>query len=143
MFVRFRRLPNGGFRPFAAGEEGAFRAWRISDRRRRWFIDGQEPYRIKIILVDNVRTGTKVKEVIATLGAIDATWLEGFWTDQALKVNYWELYSLRWRVAFWRGVLQRMEKIGDNRLSKEDRIAIRRQIHKVIPWVTQIDIKNA
>jgi hypothetical protein len=42
------------------------------DRKRRWFIASQEPYRIKVTIVDNVRTGGKVKqEIVATLGTID------------------------------------------------------------------------
>jgi hypothetical protein len=143
MFVRFRKLPNGGFQPPAAAKDAALPAWRLKGHRRRWLIAGQEPYRLKVILVENTRTNGRVKQdIVAILGTIDATWLASFWTDPELKTKHWELYSLRARVAFWGGVIARMSKIGDNRLSQEDRVAIRRQIHKVIPWVMKPEKKR-
>jgi hypothetical protein len=95
------------------------------------------------MLVENTRTNGRVKQdIVAMLGTIDATWLESFWTDQKLKIEHWELYSLRHRVAFWDGVIARMSQIGDNRLSKDDRVAIRRAIHKVIPWPMEHERKR-
>lgn len=148
MFVRFRKQPNGGDRPFAARDDAVrwqwAQAWGRRRRRfRRWMIgrgdQHLEPYRIKVILLENTRLNGKVKqELVATLGSIDATWLESFWQpnpDPTLRREDWELYSLRRRTEFWQGVLERMGKIGDNRLNKDERVAIRRAIHKVIPWV--------
>ena len=88
-------------------------------RQRRWFIgdkdgDGQvlEPYRVKVLLVENRRVEGKVKqEIVAMLGTIDATWLESFWEplpDASWRHNRWEYFSLTARVAFWDGVLERM-----------------------------------
>ena len=86
MFVRFRKLPNGGFRPRGI----AFEATAIGCRnpyyqcnnhcrmkpRCRWYIGKEEklePYRLKAILVENKRVNGKVKqETIAVLGSIDA-----------------------------------------------------------------------
>jgi hypothetical protein len=36
-----------------------------------------------------------------------------------------------------------MAKIGDNRLSPEDRKRIRKQIHRTIPWVMKWELKQA
>ncbi len=149
MFVRFRKLSNAGFEP-AGGAIGAAvstwekgRGWRD---RRRWTIGGLEPYRIKVLLVENTRVAGKVRqEIVAVLGSIDATWLESFWEsapDLALRHQCWEQRSLTARVAFWEGVLERMGAIGDNRLSKDDRVAARRAIHKVIPWVMEPERKR-
>jgi hypothetical protein len=119
--------------------------------RCRWAIvapDGTQlhPYRLKIAIVENHRVGGKVKQnVIATLGTFDATWLESFWAaapDPALRHQFWELRSLRERVEFWDGVRVRMGAIGDNRLSQEGRVALRRQIHKVVPWPMEADRKR-
>jgi hypothetical protein len=166
MFVRFRKQSNSGFRPVAArnrsGDEVKWQwvgkyehvspGWiRRRRRHRKWSIacggdQYLEPYRIKVALVENARIDGKVKqEVIVTLGAIDATWLESFWAtapQPELRVENWDLYSLRHRSAFWQGVLERMARIGDNRLSKNDRVAIRRAIHQVVPWVMEPERKR-
>ena len=115
-------------------------------RRRCWTIGGLEPYRVKVLLVENARAAGKVRqEIVAVLGSIDATWLESFWEsapDPALRHQRWEQLSLTARVAFWEGVLERMGAIGDNRLSKDDRVAARRAIHKVVPWVMEPERKR-
>jgi hypothetical protein len=107
------------------------RRWR---RRRRWTIGGLEPYRIKVMLVENSRVAGKVRqEIITVLGSIDASYLESFWQrapDPALRHQHWEALSLAQRTAFWEGVIERMTAIGDNRLSKDDRVAARRAIHR-------------
>jgi hypothetical protein len=105
-----------------------------------------EPYRIKVMLVENTRINGKVKQkIVAMLGSINATYLESFWEpipDPAMRNANWERYSLLERTEFWRDVLDRMSKIGNNRLSKDDRVAIRRAIHKVIPWVMEPERKR-
>jgi hypothetical protein len=115
--------------------------------RCRWVIDKtrrMEPYRLKVALVENTRVDGKVKqELVATLGSIDATWLDSFWAavgDDELarfRVPDWRHQSLKARRAFWQDVLARMGKIGDNRLTQDQRKAIRREIHKVVPWVME------
>ena len=104
------------------------------------------PYRIKLAIVENARVGGKVKQsVVTTLGTFDATWLESFWApapDPAIRTKFWELRSLQEHVAFWDGVRTRMGAIGDNRLSQEGRVGLRRQIHKVIPWPMEADRKR-
>jgi hypothetical protein len=119
--------------------------------RCRWAIIGPdgvrlEPHRIKVMLVETVRANGKVKqEIIAMLGTIEAAWLESFWADAPdpeLRTEKWEFCSLRCRTAFWQDVLTRMGAIGDNRLSKDDRIVIRRAIHKVVPWVMEPERKR-
>ena len=99
-----------------------------------------------MLLVENTRVDGKVKqEIIAMLGTIDATWLESFWErlpDASWRHKRWEYFSLTARVAFWDGVLERMGGIGDNRLSKDDRVAVRRAIHKVVPWVMEPERKR-
>ncbi|MFZ0837370.1 MAG: hypothetical protein WAM77_07945 [Xanthobacteraceae bacterium] len=119
--------------------------------RCRWAIvapDGTQlhPYRLKLAIVENTRVGGKVKQrVVTTLGTFDATWLESFWAaapDPAIRTKFWELRSLQERVEFWDAVRTRMGAIGDNRLSEEDRVALRRQIHKVVPWPMEADRKR-
>jgi hypothetical protein len=104
------------------------------------------PYRIKAAIVESTRVNGKVRQdVVADLGAIDATWLESFWAaapDPALRHEFWELQSLRARVEFWDGVLTRMGAIGDNRLGKDERVVLRRAIHKVVPWVMEPERKR-
>jgi hypothetical protein len=95
--------------------------------------------------VANARANGKVRqETVAVLGSIDATWLESFWESapDLARHQHWEIYSLRARTAFWQGVLDRMGAIGDNRLSKDERVAIRRAIHKVVPWVMEPEKKR-
>lgn len=137
MFVRFRKLSNAGFEPAGGATGAAAYTWeptwengwpkRHGRRRRRWTIGGLEPYRVKVMLVENTRVAGKVRqEIIAVLGSIDATWLENFWQgapDPALRHQRWEELSLAQRTAFWEGVITRMSAIGDNRLSKDDRVA--------------------
>jgi hypothetical protein len=41
-----------------------------------------------------------------------------------------------------RGVLERMGAIGGNRLTPDERKAIRRAIHRVIPWVMEDEKKE-
>jgi hypothetical protein len=158
MFVRFRKQPNGGFRPEAAHDDVVAWEWaggpcECGERRRhsrRWTISRADirlqPYRIKVTLVENTRSNGKVKqETVAVLGSIDATWLESFWQrmpDPALRRQDWEFHSLLTRTEFWQDVLERMNQIGGNRLSKEERIAIRRAIHKVVPWVMEAEKKR-
>jgi hypothetical protein len=155
MFVRFRKLSNAGFEPAGAAPGAAVSTReRVSTweqrhekrARRRWTIGGLEPYRIKVQLLENTRVAGKVRqEIVAVLGSIDATFLESFWErapDPALRHQRWEEFSLGARVAFWDGVLERMGAIGDNRLNKDDRIAIRRAIHKIIPWVMEPERKR-
>ena len=164
MFVRFRKLRNNGVMPFAARAGAAVFRWEsrcetispgwVQHRRnqRRWVIGpkgpGLElvPYRIKVMLVENTRVEGKVKqEIIAVLGSMNATWLESFWEpmpDPALRHEQWEYFSLSKRAAFWDGVLARMSEIGDNRLNKDDRVAVRRAIHKVVPWVMEPERKR-
>jgi hypothetical protein len=102
-----------------------------------------------VALVENRRVNGKVKqEIVASLGSINATWLDSFWgavgNDELgrLRVSHWHHLSLRARSDFWRGVLDRMGKIGDNRLSAEDRKVLRRDIHKVVPWVMEPERKE-
>ena len=45
-------------------------------------------------------------------------------------------------MAFWDGVRTRMGAIGDNRLSKDHGVALRRAIHKIIPWPMEADRKR-
>jgi hypothetical protein len=163
MFVRFRKLRNGGFPPSAASDGVAQRLCRRpygrpcrgscgAKPRCRWAINGDEgrqPYRIKVTLVENVRIGGKVKQqTICTLGNIDATWLDCFWEGfapeelAALRCGDWRYFSLLQRRAFWRGVLDRMGKIGDNRLGADHRKAARRAIHRVVPWVMELEHKE-
>ena len=104
---------------------------------------------IKVVLVENIRVNGKVRQqTICTLGNIDATWLDCFWEGfapeqlPALRCQDWRYYSLLQRRAFWRGVIERMAKIGDNRLSPDDRKAARRAIHRVVPWVMEIEHKE-
>jgi hypothetical protein len=161
MFVRFRKLPNGGFEPKAAAMAKILCRGQWCHRangghcrmrpRCRWAIacndnDHLEPYRIKVLLVENTRLDGKVKqEIVAALGTIDATWLQSFWAvapGPELRAKNWELFSLQERTAFWQGVLARMGQIGDNRLRKDDRVAVRRAIHKVVPWVMESERKR-
>jgi hypothetical protein len=100
-------------------------------------------------LVENTRVNGKVKqELVATLGSIDATLLDSFWADVGedelvrLRVPDWRHRSLRARTDFWQGVLERMGKVGNNRLSQDQRKAIRREIHKVVPWVMEAEKKE-
>jgi hypothetical protein len=164
MFVRFRKVKNGGFAPFAAMPGATVRLCRrpwgricrgrcqMKPTRCRWAIGKDrrlEPYRYKVMLIENRRVAGKMKqELVATLGSIDATWLDSFWSavgaDELarLRVADWKHRSLRARSEFWRGVLARMDKVGDNRLSAEDRKSIRRDIHKVVPWVMEPERKE-
>ena len=116
------------------------RRWR---RRRRWTIGGLEPYRIKVMLVENTRVAGKVRqEIITVLGSIDASYLESFWQrapDPALRHQHWEALSLAQRTAFWEGVIERMSAIGDNRLSKDDRVAARRAPRASVPMCWSAD----
>ncbi len=105
-----------------------------------------ELYRLKVEVLANSRVNGKIKqEVVASLGSIDALWLESFWmaapAPEWRPVN-WELWSLTNRTAFWQAVLGRMARVGDNRLSKDDRVAIRRAMHKVVPWVMEPERKR-
>lgn len=188
MFVRFRRLPNGGFLPTGAphsafaevpdesgqatwegvqtwgnaakilcrrdgGHEGCHRFHGGHCRLRprcRYVIDVGGPhlelYRLKVELLANSRVNGKIKqEVVASLGSIDAVWLESFWTsapEPEWRPVRWELWSLTHRTDFWQLVLDRMSKIGDNRLNKDERVSIRRAIHKVVPWVMELERKR-
>jgi hypothetical protein len=112
MFVRFRKVANGGFRPRAAANGVAkiicrgrcFTSCRMHPRCR-WAIDKDrrmEPYRVKVMLVANTRVNGKVKqELVASLGSIDATWLDSFWATvgedelTGLRVPDWRLQSLK------------------------------------------------
>jgi hypothetical protein len=151
MFVRFRKVPNDGFEPPAARDATFTWERRHPRSRRRWVIGREEeeklvPFSIKVMLVENHRVDGKVKQdIVAALGGIDATWLESFWErmpDPALRCEKWEQGSLQRRTIFWEGVLGRMSQIGDNRLSKDERVAIRRAIHKVVPWVMEPERKR-
>ena len=75
MFVRFRKLPCGGFRPRAAAEPyiACRSPWNgipcrghcRTKPRCRWRIGQEEvlaPYRLKVILVENKRVNGKVKQ---------------------------------------------------------------------------------
>jgi hypothetical protein len=164
MFVRFRKMANGGFPPGATadgvskricqGRRSGHCGSRCRARPRcRWVIDDGrrlEPFRYKVMVVENARVGGgKVKqELVAYLGSIDATWLDSFWSTVCeaelfkLRIPTWRHQSLQERLDFWEGVLVRMGKIGDNRLSQEQRKALRRAIHKVVPWVTEPEKKE-
>jgi hypothetical protein len=140
MFVRFRKIPNDGACPIAVRTEAAFWNWGgVRQRARRRWVIGQErrqPYRIKVLVVENIRANGKVKqETIVALGSFDATWLDAFYEgmDASIRVEGWRSASLSRRIRFWDGVIERMREIGDNRLSADDRKQIRRAIHKVIP----------
>ena len=153
MFVRFRKLPCGGFRPGAASYEAAHIACRRSygflcrghchaKPRCRWVIGTDEklsPYRLKVVLVENRRVNGKVKqETLAVLGSIDATWLPEFWDGiepgavAKLKADDWELQSLRARAHFWRKANQRLKQLA-NRLGP-DKKRIRMAAHARVPW---------
>jgi hypothetical protein len=164
MFVRFRKVKNGGFAPFVAMPGATARLCRspwgricrgrcqMKPTRCRWVIGKDrrlEPYRYKVMLIENRRVAGKVKqELVATLGSIDATWLDSFWsavgTDELvrLRIPEWRHRSLGARCNFWQGVLDRMSKSGDNRLSQAERKAIRRDIHKIVPWVMESEKKE-
>jgi hypothetical protein len=165
MFVRFRKVPNGGFQPQHTADGVAQlqcaapygRVCRESCHRHprcRWAIQVPgssplEPYRLKVLLIENTRINGKVKQsLVATLGSIDATLLDYFYGEIApeiaagLRCADWRHRSLTERQAFWNGVLERMGAIGDNRLSADDRKAIRRAIHRVIPWVMEEEKKE-
>ena len=159
MFVRFRKLPCGGFRPKAASRKAAIIACRSprngyacrhcwAKPRCRWLIGHDEklsPYRLKVMLVENKRVDGKVKqETIAVLGSIDATWLHEFWEgiDNAdkLRCDDWELQSLRARTAFWKTANPRLKKLA-NRLGpdlKRFRIAA----HKRVPFPKELERKK-
>jgi hypothetical protein len=148
MFVRFRKIPNDGRRPRAVRPEASFwirpREWR---QHRRWVIGKEErrqPYRLKVMLIENTRANGKVKqEMVASLGTFDATWLESFYDGMSdVRIDGWRHASLCRRITFWSGVLERMGKIGDNRLNAEDRKRIRRAIHNVIPWPMEAERKE-
>ncbi len=152
MFVRFRKLPCGGFEPRAASESyiACRNPWNgIPCRghchlkpRCRWRIGRDEelaPYRLKVVLVENKRVNGKVKqETIAVLGSIEATWLPDFWKGidreaaAKLKTDKWELYSLRERFAFWKLANRRMKKLA-NRLGPDAK-RIRMAAHARVPW---------
>ena len=75
----------------------------------------------------------------------DAMWPESFWAaapQPELRIERWELESLRHRTGFWQEVIERLAAIGDNRLSKDERVAVRRAIHKVVPWVMEPERKR-
>ena len=157
MFVRFRRISNGGFKPHHAADGVAkIQCRRVSGYvcggscrakpRCRWALEAGEvklqPYRLKVTLLANTRIDGKVRqELVATLGSIDAMLLDYFFQDippdvaAGLRCKDWRRHSLSVRTAFWQDVLDRMSKIGDNRLSADERKAIRRAIHQVVPWV--------
>ena len=137
MFVRFRKLPSGGFRPIAAALGASFIACRNpwnripcwghcqAKPRCRWRVgedEKLEPYRLKVVLVENRRVNGRVKqETIAVLGSIEATWLPEFWEGidrevaANLKAEKWELYSLRERISFWKIANRRLKQLT-NRL---------------------------
>ncbi len=152
MFVRFRKLPCGGFEPRAAAEPyiACRSPWNgipcqghcREKPRCRWQIGREEelaPYRLKVILVENKRVNGKVKqETIAVLGSIEATWLPEFWEGigkkkaTKLKTEKWELYSLGERFAFWKIANRRLKKL-DNRLGP-DLKRIRMAAHARVPY---------
>ena len=158
MFVRFRKVPNGGFRSYAVAHGAALRACRYPDHwgacrggcsakpRCRWVIGKHHqlsPYRLKVVLVENKRVNSKVKqETIAVLGSIDATWLPEFWKDAPadLKCKDWELYSLRARTAFWDKANKRLKPLA-NRLGP-DMKRIRMAAHKRVPWPKEPERKR-
>src|SRR6266568_2202245 len=161
MFARLRKLSNAGFRPQAVATGEAVRLCRRPELetrgpcqdnchakpRCRWAISADrrlEPYRLKVTLVESVRVNGRVRQqTVASLGSINATWLDSFWAavgdDELARLRHprWRLVSLQTRAAFWQDVLDRMSEIGDNRLSAEERKVIRRAIHKVVPWVME------
>ena len=158
MFVRFRKQANDGFRPVGVADGGA----RIDCRapgwwgtckgscslkpRCRWRVDEKEqrqPYRLKVVLVENRRVDGKVKqETVAVLGAIDATWLPEFWEglDPKLKCQDWDLYSLRHRLAFWKKANKRLKQLA-NRLGP-DLKRIRIAAHKRVPYPMDAGLKR-
>jgi hypothetical protein len=155
VFVRFRKQPNDGFRPKAAAYKQAFIACKYGGRcgiscplkpRCRWFIgeeDRLQPYRLKVVLVENRRVDGKVKqETVAVLGSIDAGWLADFWEgiDPKLKCEDCELYSLRARTAFWEGANQRLKQLA-NRLGPEVK-RIRIAAHKRVPYPKEPERKR-
>jgi hypothetical protein len=155
VFVRFRKQPNDGFRPKAAAYKQAFIACKYGGRcgiscplkpRCRWFIgeeDRLQPYRLKVVLVENRRVDGKVKqETVAVLGSIDAGWLADFWEgiDPKLKCEDWELNSLRARTAFWEGANQRLKQLA-NRLGPDVK-RIRIAAHKRVPYPKEPERKQ-
>ena len=155
MFVRFRKIPCGGFRPSSASDDGAFIACQHptpsgscryfhchAKPRCRWLIGHDEqlvPYRLKVMLVENRRVEGKVKqETIAVLGSIEATWLPEFWDGinkkaaTKLKTKDWLLHSLYERVAFWKIANQRLARLS-NRLGP-DLKRMRLAAHARVPW---------
>ncbi len=151
MFVRFRKLPNDGFEP-AAADDAAFRACQEphykcrkyqrcrSKPRCRWLIGKHtqlQPYRLKVILVENKRVNGKVKqETIAMLGSINAVWLPEFWDGvenaDELKCKNWEMYSIQHRTAFWETANERLKQLA-NRLGPDAK-RIRIAAHSRVPW---------
>jgi len=114
--------------------------------RCRWIIGKHQqlqPYRLKVVLVENRRVDGKVKqETVAVLGSIDAGWLPEFWEDtpDELKCKDWKLYSLRHRTAFWEGANQRLKQLA-NRLGP-DLKRIRIAAHKRVPWPKEAERKR-
>ena len=78
-----------------------------------------DPYRLKVILVENKRVNGKVKqETIAVLGSIEGSLLPEFWEGISrekvteLKTEDWEIQCLRARIAFWDGANRRLKRQG-------------------------------
>jgi hypothetical protein len=104
-----------------------------------------QPYRLKVVLVENKRVDGKVKqETVAVLGSIDATWLPEFWEgiDRAdkLKTEDWDLMSLRARTAFWDKANKRLKQLT-NRLGPDVK-RIRIAAHKRVPWPKEPERKR-
>jgi hypothetical protein len=165
MFVRFRKVSNAGIKPEHVADGAAERECRrvtgylcggghcYAKPRCRWALRAGdlrlEPYRLKVTLLANTRINGRVKqELVATLGSIDTILLDYFFKDippevaAGLRCADWRYRSLGARTAFWQDVLERMGQIGDNRLSADERKAIRRAIHQVVPWVMEAECKE-
>jgi hypothetical protein len=88
--------------------------------RCRWRVESSagllEPYRLKVVLVDNRRVGGIVRqETVAVLGSIDAIWLDSFWPNEADKGKLWATWAPEHRADFWASVESNLRRL-DNRL---------------------------
>jgi hypothetical protein len=89
------------------------------------------PYRLKLTLVDKGK-------IVVEIGSIAGYWLKDFWPGEPPEI--WRWHSIVARKEFWDTALTNMAKIGDNRLSREDRKRIRKEIHRTVPWVMKWEL---
>jgi hypothetical protein len=89
---------------------------------------------LKLTLVDKGK-------IVIEIGSIAGYWLKEFWPGEPPEI--WRWHSIVARKCFWDTALANMGKIGDNRLSPENRKRIRKEIHRTVPWVMKWELKQA